>query len=286
MSFIETTLYQKTKDIINRYGFIFKKNFGQNFLVDDRVLDKIIRAGEIDADDAVLEIGPGIGTLTEALAMSGARVTAVEIDRTLIPILENELRGFKNVRIINEDILRTDVRGLSEEYGRPLKVIANLPYYITTPIIMNLLEKELPVELIVVMIQKEVAMRMQAKPGSKDYGSLSIVTQYFADAYVAANVPRNCFMPRPNVDSALIRLKPHDVKPVEVSDRKMFFKFVKAAFSKRRKTLVNCITTSPDFDISKEKMTRALTEVNMDERVRGESLSIEEFALLFKSLFG
>ncbi len=254
--------------------------------MDDRVLDKIIKTGDISEEDVVLEVGPGVGTLTEAIAMSGAEVAAVEIDRTLIPILENELKGFKNVRIINEDILKVDVKALSEEYGKPLKVIANLPYYITTPIIMNLLEEELPVSLIVVMIQKEVAMRMQAKPGSKDYGSLSLVTQYFADAYIAANVPRNCFMPRPNVDSAVIRLTPHKEKPVEVSDRRLFFKFIKAAFSKRRKTLVNCITTSPDFDITKEEMAKALNGVGMNEKVRGEALTLNDFAKLFEKLFG
>ncbi|MCD8238926.1 MAG: 16S rRNA (adenine(1518)-N(6)/adenine(1519)-N(6))-dimethyltransferase RsmA [Clostridiales bacterium] len=279
---IEATLYQKTKAIIDRYGFSFKKNFGQNFLIDQRVLDKIIAAGDIQADDVVLEIGPGIGTLTQAIARKAKTVIAVEIDRTLIPLLEDVLSDFDNIRLINEDILKVDIKALSEEYGRPLKIISNLPYYITTPVIMNILEKEAPVSSIVVMIQKEVAMRMQAAPGTKDYGSLSVVTAYFADCYLAANVPRNCFIPRPNVDSAVISLKPYDKKPYETADREGFFKFVKAAFSMRRKTLVNCIGSSGDFDLTKEEFSEILKKAGYDERIRGEALTLSDFHRIFE----
>ncbi|MCD7778157.1 MAG: 16S rRNA (adenine(1518)-N(6)/adenine(1519)-N(6))-dimethyltransferase RsmA [Clostridiales bacterium] len=280
---MEGTLYKKTKAIIDRYDFLFKKNFGQNFLIDERVLEKIINAGNISDEDVVLEIGPGIGTLTQAIAKKAKTVIAVEIDRTLIPILEETLSNFDNIRLINEDILKVDIKALSEEYGRPLKIIANLPYYITTPIIMNILERGCPVSEIVVMIQKEVAMRMQAEPGTKDYGSLSVVTGYYAKAYLAANVPRNCFMPRPNVDSAVIRLTPYEEKPVEVKDSERFFKFVKAAFSKRRKTLVNCMASSPDFDFTKEEFCGILKNSGFDERIRGEALKLDDFAEIYKN---
>ncbi|MCD8091138.1 MAG: 16S rRNA (adenine(1518)-N(6)/adenine(1519)-N(6))-dimethyltransferase RsmA [Clostridiales bacterium] len=282
--FIEGTLYQKTKAIIERYDFLFKKNFGQNFLIDERVLEKIINAGNISEDDVVLEIGPGIGTLTQAIARKAKTVIAVEIDRTLIPILEETLSNFDNIRLINEDILRVDIRALSEEYGRPLKVIANLPYYITTPIIMNILEREYPVSEIVVMIQKEVAMRMQAQPGTKDYGSLSVVTGYYAKAYLAANVPKNCFMPRPNVDSAVIRLAPYDRKPFEAENSEKFFKFIKAAFSQRRKTLVNCMASSPDFKYTKEEFSALLKAKGYDERIRGEALALSDFAAIYEAM--
>ncbi|MCD8215714.1 MAG: 16S rRNA (adenine(1518)-N(6)/adenine(1519)-N(6))-dimethyltransferase RsmA [Clostridiales bacterium] len=280
---MEGTLYKKTKAIIERYDFLFKKNFGQNFLIDERVLEKIINAGNITEDDVVLEIGPGIGTLTQAIARKAKTVIAVEIDRSLIPILEETLSNFYNIRIINEDILKVDIKALSEEYGRPLKIIANLPYYITTPIIMNILERECPVSEIVVMIQKEVAMRMQAGPGTKDYGSLSVVADYYAKAYLAANVPRNCFMPRPNVDSAVIRLTPYKEKPVQVENSEKFFKFVKAAFSQRRKTFVNCIASSPDFSFTKEEFSHILKSCGFDERIRGEVLSLADFAEIYKN---
>ena len=208
-------------------------------------------------------------------------MVAVEIDRTLMPVLENTLADYDNIRLINGDILKTDIGEIAQEYGRPLKVMANLPYYITTPVIMDILEKEAPVSDIVVMIQKEVAMRMQAKPGTKDYGSLSLVTQYFAEPYLAANVPRNCFMPRPNVDSAVIRLTPHKKKPIETEDTEGFFRFIKAAFSKRRKTLVNCICSSADFGYTKEEFGRLLSEAGYDERIRGEALALEDFAKIF-----
>ncbi len=245
-------------------------------------MEKIINAGDISEDDVVLEIGPGIGTLTQAIARRAKTVIAVEIDKTLIPILEETLSNFDNIRLINEDILKVDIRALSEEYRRPLKIIANLPYYITTPIIMNILEKGAPVSEIVVMIQKEVAMRMQAKPGTKDYGSLSVVTGYYAEAYLAANVPRNCFMPRPNVDSAVIRLTPYEKKPVEVGDSEGFFKFVKAAFSQRRKTLVNCIAASPSFTLTKEEFSGILKGCGYDERIRGEALTLSDFARIYE----
>lgn len=281
---MDGTLYQKTKAITTKYEFFFKKNFGQNFLIDDRVLDKIIAAGDISPDDVVLEVGPGIGTLTQAIAKHAGHVMAVEIDKTLIPILEDTLSNFDNISIINGDILKTDINAISAEYGRPLKVIANLPYYITTPVIMNILERKSPVSQMVVMIQKEVALRMQAKPGTKDYGSLSLVTQYFADAYLAANVPRNCFMPRPNVDSAVIRLTPHSKKPVEVEDTDRFFKFIKAAFSQRRKTLVNCICSAADFGYTKDEFAALLKENGFDERVRGEALTLKDFAKIFQHM--
>ncbi|MBR1442447.1 MAG: 16S rRNA (adenine(1518)-N(6)/adenine(1519)-N(6))-dimethyltransferase RsmA [Firmicutes bacterium] len=281
----KVSLAYKTKAIINKYGFTFKKNFGQNFLVDERVLEKIADAAGLTEDDIVLEVGPGIGTLTAALARRAKKVIAVEIDKTLIPILEETLADYDNIEIINEDILKVDLVGISEKYGRKLKVAANLPYYITTPIIMDILEKQLPIESMTVMIQKEVAYRMQAKPDTKDYGSLSLMVQYYSEAYLAANVPRNCFMPRPNVDSAVIRLTLYDEPPVKVKDREFFFKFIKAAFSMRRKTLVNCIYNSFNGGMSKEELEEILSENGYDEKIRGEKLSIEDFAGLSDVFF-
>lgn len=254
-------------------------------MIDDRVLDKIINAGEITEEDVVLEIGPGIGTLTQAIAKRAKQVIAVEIDKTLIPVLEETLSNFDNIEIINEDILKVDIGALSAKHGgKRLKVIANLPYYITTPIIMNILEKNQPVELIVVMIQKEVALRMQAHPGTKDYGALSLVTGYFAQSYIAANVPRNCFMPRPNVDSAVIRLKPVGGQPYTGEERERFFRLVKAAFSQRRKTLVNCICSSGEFDCTKEEFGELLNNLGYDERIRGEALALEDFYKIFDAM--
>lgn len=275
------SLAAKTKDIINRYGFAFKKNFGQNFLVDEHVLDKIISAADISSEDIVLEIGPGIGTLTAALAKRAKKVISVEIDKTLIPVLNEVLSGFDNIEIINGDILKTDIAKISEENGgKRLKLVANLPYYITTPIIMGILEQRLPVESMTVMIQREVAMRMQAEPSSKDYGALSLAVKYRCTPYLAANVPQNCFMPRPNVDSAVITLTPHAKPPVEVKDEALMFALIKAAFSQRRKTLLNCIFNSGQWDMGKDDIAELIRGCGFDERVRGEDLSLEDFAKL------
>ncbi len=275
------SLAAKTKDIINRYGFAFKKNFGQNFLVDEHVLDKIISAADISSEDIVLEIGPGIGTLTAALAKRAKKVISVEIDKTLIPVLNEVLSGFDNIEIINGDILKTDIAKISEENGgKRLKLVANLPYYITTPIIMGILEQRLPVESMTVMIQREVAMRMQAEPSSKDYGALSLAVKYRCTPYLAANVPQNCFMPRPNVDSAVITLTPHAKPPVEVKDEELMFALIKAAFSQRRKTLLNCIFNSGQWDMGKDDIAELIRGCGFDERVRGEDLSLEDFAKL------
>ena len=275
------SLAAKTKDIINRYGFAFKKNFGQNFLVDEHVLDKIISAADISSEDIVLEIGPGIGTLTAALAKRAKKVISVEIDKTLIPVLNEVLSGFNNIEIINGDILKTDIAKISEENGgKRLKLVANLPYYITTPIIMGILEQRLPVESMTVMIQREVAMRMQAEPSSKDYGALSLAVKYRCTPYLAANVPQNCFMPRPNVDSAVITLTPHAKPPVEVKDEALMFALIKAAFSQRRKTLLNCIFNSGQWDMGKDDIAELIRGCGFDERVRGEDLSLEDFAKL------
>ena len=275
------SLAAKTKDIINRYGFAFKKNFGQNFLVDEHVLDKIISAADISSEDIVLEIGPSIGTLTAALAKRAKKVISVEIDKTLIPVLNEVLSGFNNIEIINGDILKTDIAKISEENGgKRLKLVANLPYYITTPIIMGILEQRLPVESMTVMIQREVAMRMQAEPSSKDYGALSLAVKYRCTPYLAANVPQNCFMPRPNVDSAVITLTPHAKPPVEVKDEALMFALIKAAFSQRRKTLLNCIFNSGQWDMGKDDIAELIRGCGFDERVRGEDLSLEDFAKL------
>ena len=283
---IDETLFAKTKAIINKYNFSFKKNFGQNFLIDSHVLSKIMTASEICENDVVIEIGPGIGTLTAAAAERAFKVIAVEIDRTLIPILEDTLSRFNNVEIVNEDILKFDVMAIADKYGdKKLKVVANLPYYITTPIIMDILEKRLPVESITVMVQKEVAYRMGANPSTKDYGALSLLIQYFCEPYIAANVPRNCFIPRPNVDSAVIKLDVLKNPPVEVMDRKLMFDIIKSAFSQRRKTLLNCIFNTGGFGFSKDEILEILNQANFDERVRGETLTLSDFALLADVIF-
>lgn len=276
---IEKSLAFKTKELIKRYGFSFKKNFGQNFLVDERVLEKIIDAARIDKNDTVIEVGPGIGTLTQALAKAAGRVIAVEIDKSLIPLLEDTLSGFENIEIINEDILKVDIKKFSEQDGS-VKVVANLPYYITTPVIMQILENRLPVKSITVMVQKEVAYRMKAEPASKDYGALSLAVRYYSEPYLVANVPQNCFIPRPNVDSAVIRLTIFDKPRVEVSDSGFMFKVIKAAFSQRRKTLLNCIFNSKDFSFEKEEIAEILAEAGFEEKIRGERLTLEEFANL------
>lgn len=273
---------QNTIEILQKYNFNFQKKFGQNFLIDEHVLDKIIRAAEITKDDYVLEIGPGIGTMTQYLACVAREVTAVEIDRALIPILEDTLKEYDNVSIINEDILKVDIAALAKEKngGRPIKVVANLPYYITTPIIMGLFESHVPLESITVMVQKEVADRMQVGPGTKDYGALSLAVQYYAEPYIVANVPPNCFMPRPAVGSAVIRLTRHQKPPVEVMDEKLMFRLIRASFNQRRKTLVNGLKNSGELNLSKEVITAAIEKLGKGSSVRGEALDLEEFARL------
>ena len=274
---------KETIAILNKYGFNFQKKFGQNFLIDTHVLEKIIRAADITKDDCVLEIGPGIGTMTQYLCENAGKVIAVEIDQNLIPILtEDTLAAYDNVKVINSDVLKLDLKKLAEEEngGRPIKVVANLPYYITTPIIMGLFEAGVPLASITVMVQKEVADRMQAGPGSKDYGALSLAVQYYAEPYIAANVPPNCFMPRPNVGSAVIRLTLHDKPPVEVADEKLLFKLIRASFAQRRKTLVNGLTNSPELSFSKDEVTKALEECGYSPTIRGKALTLAEFAKL------
>lgn len=279
---------KNTIEILKKYDFIFQKKFGQNFLIDTHVLDKITKAADITKDDFILEIGPGIGTLTQYLCENAREVVAVEIDRMLLPILEDTLSQYDNVSVLNADILKVDILQLVKERngGRPIKVVANLPYYITTPIIMDLFEKHIPITNITVMVQKEVADRMQASPGSKDYGALSLAVQYYAQPYIAANVPPNCFMPRPNVGSAVIRLTLHKEKPVHVKDDELLFKIIRASFNQRRKTLVNGINNSPELSFSKEDVVEALAALNLPENIRGEALSLDQFATLANYLKG
>ncbi len=273
---------QNTIEILKKYNFTFQKKFGQNFLIDTHVLDKIIAAAEITKDDFVLEIGPGIGTMTQYLAQAAGKVAAVEIDKALIPILGDTLSVYDNVMIINEDVLKVDIQKLVEEEngGRPVKVVANLPYYITTPIIMGLFEKHVPIESITVMVQKEVADRMQVGPGTKDYGALSLAVQYYASPYIVANVPPNCFMPRPKVGSAVIRLTTYDNPPVEVDDEKLMFRIIRASFNQRRKTLANGLKNAADLDIPKELIAESIESLGHGPSVRGEALTLEEFAAL------
>lgn len=273
---------QKTIEIIKKYDFAFQKKYGQNFLIDAHVLDKIIAAAEIGPDDFVLEVGPGIGTLTQYLAESAREVATVEIDTHLIPILEETLQDYHNVTIINEDILKVDIAKLAEEKngGKPIKVVANLPYYITTPIIMGLFESHVPIDNITVMVQKEVAERMQVGPGTKDYGALSLAVQFYAEPYLAANVPPNCFIPRPKVGSAVIRLTKYKEQPVHVKDEKFMFKLIRASFNQRRKTLQNGLNNSPELNISKEQAAKALEKMGLPAAVRGEKLTLEQFAQL------
>lgn len=277
---------KNTIEILNKYRFNFQKKFGQNFLIDTHVLDKIIQAAEITKDDFVLEIGPGIGTLTQYLCENAGEVVAVEIDKMLIPILEDTLSEYDNVTVINQDILKLDLNALVQERngGRPIKVVANLPYYITTPIIMDLFERHLPLKNVTVMVQKEVADRMQASPGGKDYGALSLAVQYYAEPYIAANVPPNCFMPRPNVGSAVIRLTLHEASPVKVTDEKLLFQMIRASFNQRRKTLVNGLNNSPELSFSKEQITQALSSLQLPENIRGEALTLAQFAALSEIL--
>lgn len=271
-----------TIEVLQKYGFVFQKRFGQNFLIDTHVLDRIIQASEITKDDFVLEIGPGIGTMTQYLADSAREVTAVEIDDALIPILKDTLKEWDNVNVIHGDILKTDIRKIADEknQGRPIKVVANLPYYITTPIIMGLFESHVPVDSITVMVQKEVADRMQTGPGSKDYGALSLAVQYYAKPEIVANVPPNCFMPRPKVGSAVIRLTRHQNPPVTAKDEKLMFRIIRASFNQRRKTLVNGLKNSQELNYTKEQVESAITECGLPLNIRGEALTLEQFAKL------
>ena len=278
---------QNTIAVLQKYNFVFQKKFGQNFLIDTHVLDKIIGSAEITKDDFVLEIGPGIGTMTQYLAYAARGVAAVEIDKALIPILQDTLSLYDNVTVINEDVLKVDLKKLADEMndGKPVKVVANLPYYITTPIIMGLFENHVPVESITVMVQKEVADRMQTGPGSKDYGALSLAVQYYAEPYIVANVPPNCFMPRPKVGSAVIRLTRHKEPPVEVKDEKLMFDIIRASFNQRRKTLANGLNNSDKITCSKEIITEAIEKLGKGSSVRGEALSLQEFASLSNDIF-
>ena len=273
---------KKTIEVIQKYQFAFQKRFGQNFLIDAHVLEKIVSAAGITKDDCVLEIGPGIGTMTQYLAESAGQVIAVEIDTNLLPILTDTLKDYSNVKVINQDILKVDINELEKKYnnGRPIKVVANLPYYITTPIIMGLFENQVPVDSITIMVQKEVADRMQVGPGTKDYGALSLAVQYYAKPKIVANVPPNCFMPRPKVGSAVIRLERYEKPPVEVKNEKLMFRIIRASFNQRRKTLVNGLKNSQEIPFSKEQIEQALGMCGLSLSVRGEALTLAQFAQL------
>ena len=273
---------QRTIEVIKKYEFCFQKKFGQNFLIDGHVLDKIIAGAGVTKDDMVLEIGPGIGTMTQNLAEAAGKVVAVEIDRNLLPILQETLSDYDNVKVIHADVLSLDLEKLVQEEngGRPIKVVANLPYYITTPIIMALFEQHVPLANVTVMVQKEVAARMKSGPGSKDYGALSLAVQYYAEPYIVANVPCNCFMPRPNVDSAVIRLTRYEEPPVQVKDEKMLFKIIRASFNQRRKTLQNGLNNSSELNFTKDQIAAAIAAAGFSPSVRGEALTLEQFARL------
>ena len=273
---------QRTIEVIKKYEFCFHKKFVQNFLIDGHFLDKIIAGAGVTKDDMVLEIGPGIGTMTQYLAEAAGKVVAVEIDRNLLPILQETLADYDNVKVIHADVLSLDLEKLVQEEngGRPIKVVANLPYYITTPIIMALFEQHVPLANVTVMVQKEVAARMKSGPGSKDYGALSLAVQYYAEPYIVANVPCNCFMPRPNVDSAVIRLTRYEEPPVQVKDEKMLFKIIRASFNQRRKTLQNGLNNSSELNFTKDQIAAAIAEAGFSPSVRGEALTLEQFAKL------
>ena len=273
---------QNTIEILQKYHFNFQKKYGQNFLIDTTVLERIIDAAHITDQDMVLEIGPGIGTMTQYLAERAGQVVAVEIDKNLIPILQDTLSAYDNVTVINENILKVDVEGLAKQYneGRPVKVVANLPYYITTPIIMELFESGMPLDSITIMVQKEVADRMQVGPGTKDYGALSLAVQYYAKPEIIANVPPNCFIPRPNVGSAVIKLTRYEKPPVEVKDARFMFSLIRASFNQRRKTLVNGLTGAGNLQINKEQILDALEQMDLSATVRGETFTLEQFATL------
>ena len=271
-----------TIEVLQKYKFNFQKKFGQNFLIDTHVLDKIIRESGVTKDDLVIEIGPGIGTMTQYLCENAREVVAIEIDKNLIPILQDTLSAYDNVTVINEDVLKVDIKKLAEERngGKPVKVVANLPYYITTPIIMGLFESHVPIDSITIMVQKEVADRMQEGPGSKEYGALSLAVQYYAKPEIVANVPPNCFMPRPNVGSAVIRLTCHEKPPVEVEDEGFMFNIIRASFNQRRKTLVNGLGNATFLPVTKEQVVEALEKMELSPTIRGEALSLEQFAKL------
>ena len=279
---------QRTIEIIKKYEFCFQKKFGQNFLIDGHVLDKIIAGAGVTKDDMVLEIGPGIGTMTQYLAEAAGKVVAVEIDRNLLPILQETLADYDNVKVIHADVLSLDLEKLVQEEngGRPIKVVANLPYYITPPILMALFEQHVPLANVTVMVQKEVAARMKSGPGSKDYGALSLAVQYYAEPYIVANVPCNCFMPRPNVDSAVIRLTRYEEPPVQVKYEKMMFKIIRASFNQRRKTLQNGLNNSSELSFTKDQIAAAIAEAGFSPSVRGEALTLEQFAKLTDILLG
>ena len=273
---------QETIQVLQKHDFHFQKKFGQNFLIDTHVLEKIVETAEVGPEDFVLEIGPGIGTMTQYLGERARQVLAVEIDNNLIPILKETLSGYDNVEVLHGDILKQDIQAIADRYnqGKPIKVVANLPYYITTPIIMGLFESHVPLANVTVMVQKEVADRMKAKPGTKEYGALSLAVQYYANPYLAANVPPNCFMPRPNVGSAVIRLDCLSKTPVEVKDEKLMFRLIRASFNQRRKTLQNGLTNSGELNFSKEEIGQAIEKAGLPPSVRGEKLGLEEFARL------
>ena len=273
---------QNTIAVLQKYEFHFNKRYGQNFLIDTSVLERIIDAAQITKEDCVLEIGPGIGTMTQYLAESAREVVAVEIDKSLIPILRDTLAAYDNVTVINEDILKVDIRKIAEEKngGRPIKVVANLPYYITTPIIMGLFESHVPLKSITIMVQKEVADRMQVGPGTKDYGALSLAVQYYAKPEIVANVPPNCFIPRPNVGRAVIRLTRHETPRVQVKDEAFLFALIRASFNQRRKTLVNGLGNAAELKLGKEKVAQALAQMGLSATIRGEALTLEQFAQL------
>lgn len=276
-----------TIEVLKKYNFVFQKKYGQNFLIDEHVLDKIMKASDVNKEDFVIEIGPGIGTMTQHLASYARKVVAIEIDKMLIPILEDTLKEFDNVSIINKDVLKLDLNQLVQEenQGKPVKIVANLPYYITTPIIMSLFEQKVPLESITVMVQKEVADRMKSEAGTKDYGALSLAVGYYADPYIVANVPPNCFMPRPKVGSAVIKLTRHKIPPVNVKSEKLLFDIIRASFNQRRKTLLNGLNNSELIDASKEDILDAIKTLNKGESIRGEALTLEEFAKLSNSIY-
>ncbi|MDF2951801.1 MAG: dimethyladenosine transferase [Anaerocolumna sp.] len=278
---------KETIEVLNKYHFTFQKKFGQNFLIDTHVLDKIVKAAGVTKDDMVIEIGPGIGTLTQYLCEAAREVIAVEIDKTLIPILEDTLSAYSNVTVINEDILKLDINRLVQEKNnnKPVKIVANLPYYITTPIIMGLFETYVPVDNITVMVQKEVADRMQSGPGTKNYGALSLAVQYYAKPYIAANVPPNCFIPRPNVGSAVIRLDLHKAQPIQVCDENLMFRIIRASFNQRRKTLVNGLNNSSEISLQKDIIAEAIEELGVTPTIRGEALTLEQFAKLSNVIY-
>ena len=272
--------HRATKEVVNKHNFKFSKSLGQNFLIDDNVIDRILEGARLSETDRIIEVGPGIGTLTREMGKVAENVVAIEIDKTLIPILKETLADLDNVEVVNEDILKVDVQGLINEKlnGGPVKLVANLPYYITTPIVMKFLEEDIPVTDIVVMVQKEVADRMNAKPSTKDYGALSVAVQYYCDTEIVAKAPRHMFVPQPNVDSIVIGLHVRDKKKYVVDNEDIFFKTVKASFGQRRKTLLNSLG-GLGF-LSKDQIREALQAANIDEKRRGETLSIDEFANL------